>query len=106
MELNFFNSKKNRNITNKMNNIDDFKKYIDDSKDKPNINFYIIIDEVKYIIGLYISFCFGKIGLNNIHIILINNGSIMLLKQYILNNEYISNLLDHNNFNNEIEFKF
>ena len=84
---NLFNKNKSNNITKKINNIDDFKYYILKSKDD-NKYYYIIIDDVKYIIGLFLNFLFEKIEITNIYMIIINKGLLYVIKKFNISNEF------------------
>ena len=84
---NLFNKNKSYNITKKINNIDDFKYYILKSS-VDNKYYYIIIDDVKYIIGLFLNFLFEKIEITNIYMIIINKGLLYVIKKFNISNEF------------------
>ena len=99
---NLFNKNNCKNITSYINNIDDFKDNIIKSKDHDKY-YYLIIDDLKYKIGLIINYIFEKLEINNIHMIIIYKGSLQLIKQYVINDEINVKLFDDilNNINKE-----
>ena len=78
---NLFN-KNCKNITSKINTLDEFKEFIIKSKDQDKY-YYIIIDDLKFKIGLVINFIFEKLEINNLYMIVIYKGSLTLLKNII-----------------------
>jgi hypothetical protein len=89
-----FNKRRTKNITYKINNIHDFKTYILQSRDDEKY-YYIIIDEIKYINGLFITHIFEKIGISNIYMIIINKGLFHVIKKFNISNEFNIQLFDN-----------
>jgi hypothetical protein len=98
---NLFN-KNCKNITSKINTLDEFKEFIIKSKDHDKY-YYIIIDDLKYKIGLVINYIFEKLEINNLYMIVIYKGSLTLLKKYHIldfNIKMFENFINELNNNN------
>lgn len=102
---NLFN-KNCKNITSKINNLDDFKEFVVISKDKDKY-YYIIIDDLKFKIALVLNFIFEKLEIYNLYMIVIYKGSLTLIKKYHIldfNIKIFDNFInDLNNNNNNIK---
>ena len=70
---NLFN-KNCKNITSKINTLDEFKEFVINSKDQDKY-YYIIIDDLKFKIALVLNFIFEKIEIYNLYMIVIYKGS-------------------------------
>ena len=77
---NLFN-KNCKNITSKINTLDDFKEFVIKSKDEDKY-YYIITDDLKFKIVLVLNVIFEKLGINNLYMIIIYKGSLSLIKIY------------------------
>ena len=79
---NLFN-KNCKNITSKINTLDEFKKFIINSNHQDKY-FYIIIDDLKFKIALVLNFIFEKLEIYNLYMIVIYKGSLTLIKKYYI----------------------
>ena len=99
---NLFN-KNCKNITSKINNLDDFKEFVVISKDKDKY-YYIIIDDLKFKIALVLNFIFEKLEIYNLYMIVIYKGSLTLIKKYYIldfNIKIFDNFINDLNNNNK-----
>ena len=79
---NLFN-KNCKNITSKINTLDEFNEFIINSKDQDKY-YYIIIDDLKFKIALVLNFIFEKLEIYNLYMIVIYKGSLTLIKKYYI----------------------
>jgi len=101
---NLFN-KNCKNITSKINTLDDFKEFVIKSKDEDKYC-YIIIDDLKFKIGLVINYIFEKLEIYNLYMIVIYKGSLTLLKKYHIldfNIKMFDDFINDINNNNNIK---
>ena len=99
---NLFN-KNCKNITSKINTLDEFKEFIINSKDQDKY-YYIIIDDLKFKIALVLNFIFEKLEIYNLYMIVIYKGSLTLLKKYHIldfNIKMFENFINDLNNNNK-----
>ena len=101
MDLNnLFNKNNCKNMTSKLSNIEDFKNLIIKSKDETKY-YYLIIDDLKYKLGLYLNYIFEKLEMININMIIINKGSLLIIRTNNINHDFNINVF--NKILNDVE---